>query len=150
MYKYANAVNIFKMVIFMYAVFDDSLFTGNELIDGQHKELIEKINKLVGCCENGGGKLEAIKMLDYLSDYTEFHFGEEEALQEKVGYPKLADHKVRHEEFRVAVKELHEMLVEEEGPTDRFVEAVQKNVIDWLYSHIKGYDCAVAAFINEK
>lgn len=74
-----------KMVIFMYAVFDDSLFTGNELIDGQHKELIEKINKLVGCCENGGGKLEAIKMLDYLSDYTEFHFGEEEALQEKVG-----------------------------------------------------------------
>ena len=33
----------------MQAIFDDSLKTGNELIDGQHKELIDKINKLVTC-----------------------------------------------------------------------------------------------------
>ena len=45
----------------MRAEFDDSLVTGNEMIDGQHKELIDKINKLVACCEQGGGKLEAIK-----------------------------------------------------------------------------------------
>ena len=50
----------------MYAEFDESLVTGNEMIDGQHKELIGKINKLVDCCEQSGGKLEAIKMLDYL------------------------------------------------------------------------------------
>ena len=43
----------------MYAEFDESLVTGNEMIDGQHKELIEKINKLMDCCEQGGGKLEA-------------------------------------------------------------------------------------------
>ena len=48
----------------MYAEFDESLVTGNEVIDGQHKELIEKINKLVKCVEEGGGKLEAIKMLE--------------------------------------------------------------------------------------
>ena len=42
----------------MQAIFDDSLKTGNELIDGQHKELIDKINKLVTCCEEGGGKLQ--------------------------------------------------------------------------------------------
>ena len=35
----------------MYAEFDESLVTGNEMIDGQHKELIDKINKLVACCE---------------------------------------------------------------------------------------------------
>ena len=62
----------------MQAIFDDSLKTGNELIDGQHKELIDKINKLVTCCEEGGGKLQAIKMLDYLADYTDFHFSAEE------------------------------------------------------------------------
>ena len=44
----------------MYAEFDESLVTGNETIDAQHKELIDKINKLMQCCEDGGGKLHAI------------------------------------------------------------------------------------------
>ena len=31
----------------MRAEFDDSLVTGNEMIDSQHRELIDKINKLL-------------------------------------------------------------------------------------------------------
>ena len=42
------------------------------------------------------------------------------------------------------------MLEEEEGPSPRFVEAVQENVVDWLYRHIKGFDCSVATYINMK
>ena len=57
----------------MRAVFDDNLVTGNEMIDGQHRELIEKINKLLDSCENGNDKRVAITTLDYLADYTEFH-----------------------------------------------------------------------------
>lgn len=30
----------------MRAEFDETLVTGNEMIDGQHKELIERINQL--------------------------------------------------------------------------------------------------------
>ena len=115
----------------MYAVFNDSLLTGHGLIDEQHREIIEKIKKLVNTCENGTCQIESVKMLDYLADYTEKHFREEESLQAEVGYPGLEEHKKRHDEFRVAVKELHEMLEEEEGPSPRFVEAVKVNVIDW-------------------
>ena len=134
----------------MYAVFHENLITGNNLIDEQHKEIIEKINKLVNTCENGTCQIESVKMLDYLADYTEKHFQEEEALQEAVEYPGLEEHKKRHDEFRVAVKELHEMLEEEEGPSPRFVQAVQENVIDWLYRHIKGFDSSVATYSNLK
>ena len=129
--------------------FDNSLVTGNAMIDEQHKELIGKIDKLVTCCEEGGGKVEAIKMLDYLSDYTDFHFGEEEKLQEDVSYPAIEGHKAKHAEFKKSVEELHEMLVEEEGPTDAFVAAVQKNVVDWLFDHIKNMDQALAAFVQK-
>ena len=132
----------------MYAEFDESLVTGNEVIDGQHKELIDKINKLVECCELGRGKVEAIKMLDYLSEYTDFHFGAEEGLQEKYAYPAIAEHKAKHAEFKQAVEELYEMLQEVEGPTEEFVNAVNKNVIDWLYGHIKGFDRSVASYIH--
>ncbi len=82
------------------------------------------------------------------ADYTEFHFGAEEKLQEEVSYPGLEEHRKQHAAFVKAVGELHEMLEEEEGPTDAFVEAVNRNVIDWLYKHIKGFDCSVASYIN--
>ena len=129
--------------------FDNSLVTGNEMIDGQHKELIAKIDKLVTCCQGGGEKMQAIKMLDYLAEYTDFHFSAEEKLQEEVSYPAIEGHKAKHEEFKKAVDELHEMLVEEEGPTDAFVAAVEKNVVNWLFDHIKNMDQALAAYIQE-
>ena len=134
----------------MYAEFDNSLVTGNQEIDNQHKEWIEKINKLIQCCENGSGKLEAIQMLNYMADYTEFHFNAEEKLQEDASYPGIEEHKQKHAEFRQAVEELHDMLEEEEGPSEAFVNAVNKNVVDWLYNHIKTFDCSVATYINMK
>ena len=57
----------------MRAEFDDSLVTGNEMIDTQHRELIDKINKLLDSCETSKDKVVAVKTLDYLADYTEFH-----------------------------------------------------------------------------
>ena len=130
----------------MRAVFDDNLVTGNEMIDGQHKELIEKINKLLDSCENGNDKRVAITTLDYLADYTEFRFGEEEKLQESIGYPGIEAHKKEHDKLREVVKDLYNMLEEEEGPSNAFVEQVNRNVIEWLYGHIKTFDRSVAEY----
>ena len=121
----------------MRAEFDENLVTGNEMIDSQHKELIDKINKLLDSCEVGNDKVVAIKTLDYLADYTEFHFGEEEKLQESINYPAIAEHKKEHDKLRQVVKE---------GPSVAFVEQVNKNVIEWLYKHIKGFDRSVAEY----
>ena len=136
----------------MRALFDETLYTGNDIIDEQHKELIGRIDKLLLLCENEKpAKREAIQLLDYLSDYTDYHFAEEEKLQEELGYPGLAEHKKKHEELRAVVRELHEMLVELEGPTEEFVKQVYENVAEWLYYHIRGFDRSVAeyAFMRE-
>ena len=58
--------------------FDDNLITGNKTIDEQHKELIDRIQQFVSACESEDARVKAIKMLDYLDEYTEFHFKEEE------------------------------------------------------------------------
>lgn len=130
----------------MRAEFDETLVTGNEMIDSQHKELIDKINKLLDSCELGNDKLAAVKTLDYLADYTDFHFTAEEKLQEEIEYPGIEEHKKEHENLRKVVADLHEMLVEEEGPTAAFVEQVNRNVVEWLYRHIKGFDRSVAEY----
>lgn len=132
-----------------YLDFDNSLVTGNKEIDEQHKEWIDRINKLLSNCEEGCGcKVESIKMLDYMADYADYHFKAEEKLQEEVSYPGMDLHKKKHDEFRRTVVELHEMLQEEEGPTPAFVEAVRKNVVQWLINHIQTFDVSVASYIN--
>ena len=130
----------------MRAEFDETLITGNEMIDSQHKELIGMINGHLDSCEVCNYKLAAVKTLDYLAEYTYFHFTAEEKLQEEMDYPGIKEHEEEHAKLRKVVDELHQMLVEEEGPTPAFVEQVNRNVIDWLYRHIKGFDRSVAEY----
>lgn len=130
----------------MYAEFTDDLITGNDMIDSQHKELIGKINDLLVSCEDRANQSGAAKLLNYLADYTEFHFKAEEEYQKEIGYPGLKEHLEKHEELRRTVQELHDMLEEEEGPSDAFVAKVTENVRDWLYYHIKGFDRSVAEY----
>ena len=43
--------------------FDDNLITGNDTIDTQHEELINRIQQFVAACESGDGKVKAIARL---------------------------------------------------------------------------------------
>lgn len=128
--------------------FNDNLLTGNKIIDAQHKELIERIAAFVSSCESGDGKMKAIKMLEYLAEYTEFHFSEEEKLQQEAGYPGYTEHKAKHEGFKKTVEQLHDFLEESEGPTEEFVSQVKEKVVDWLFQHIEGFDRSVAEYLN--
>ena len=132
----------------MNITFDDNLITGNKTIDSQHQELIDRIRQFVAACESGDSKIKAIKMLDYLDEYTNFHFQEEEEKQKKVSYPELAAHHAKHEEFKKSIQELYDYLNENEGPDDQFIEQVKRNVVDWLFQHIKTFDRSVAEYIH--
>ena len=85
----------------MYAEFTDDLVTGNEMIDGQHRELIGKINDLLVSCEDRSNQSGAARLLNYLADYTEFHFNEEEASQKEIGYPGLKEHQEKHRDCAI-------------------------------------------------
>ena len=111
------------------------------------KDILGK-DKLLESCYMGTEKRTAIQTLNFLLDYTEFHFQAEEKLQEESGYPGIEAHKEQHQTFVKAVRELLDMLEEEEGPTDAFVEAVNKNITDWLLNHIQVQDKAVAAYVQ--
>ena len=130
----------------MYAEFTDNLVTGNEMIDSQHKELIEKINAVMESCEQSNDKSVAVRTLDYLEDYTNYHFSAEEQLQREIDYPGFQKHKEHHEIFKQTISDLQEMLQEEEGPSPAFVQKVQEKVIEWLYVHIQGFDRSVAEY----
>lgn len=134
----------------MAITFDQTLKTGNDLIDTQHQELIARVNKLTEECTVGKEKLTAVQTLGFLMEYVDIHFADEEKLQADYSYPLLDAHKAQHAAFVKAVGELNEMLEEEEGPSEAFVAAVKKNVVDWLLNHICVWDKQVAQFIVEQ
>ena len=131
----------------MYIEFDDSLITGNETIDSQHKELIDCIQKFVKSCEDNSSADKSDEMLKYLIDYTVFHFTAEEKLQEDVSYPGLKEHRAKHEEFKETLAQLEDKM-KAEGTSEAFAAEIKDKVVEWLFNHIKVFDRSVAEFIN--
>ena len=61
---------------------------------------------------------------------------------------EIENHKLQHKVFEKAVDELKEMLEEEEGPTEAFVAAVNKNITEWFLNHIQVWDKKVAEHVK--
>ena len=131
----------------MFIEFDDTLITGNDTIDNQHKELINRIAKFVSSCEDGTDITASLEMLDYLKEYTSFHFSAEEKLQEDVSYPGLAEHRKKHEEYKASLEALSSSL-KENGTGANTPDEIKENVVNWLFNHIKVFDRSVAEYIN--
>ena len=128
---------------------DDSLSIGIELIDEQHKMLIQRLSDLSNAVEMKQGEMEVTKTLDFMIEYTDFHFSSEEKHMAEQNYPGLDEQKRLHEEFK---KTLSGIVAEyrEDGPTRELTTAVNTLLVNWLINHIKGVDHKFAEFLNDK
>jgi len=128
---------------------DDSLSVGVDLIDEQHKLLIQRIKDLSDAVKSSRGATEIGKTLGFMIDYTEFHFSTEEKHMYKLDYPGRDHHKKLHEEFKST---LNEMVTEfeEDGATAQLSEWVNKYLINWLVQHIKSVDTKLSEFLQDK
>ena len=82
--------------------FTDAFKTGIDLVDNEHKRLFEIIrdtNDLIHEELLYDKYDEIMRLLTELREYTEFHFGDEEALMERIHYPEIAAQKRAHSAF---------------------------------------------------
>ncbi len=126
--------------------YDKTLETGNSLIDSQHKELIAAINNLYEASSQGKGRDETKKLIDFLKNYTDKHFGDEEVLQQKYNYPDIVNHKKLHQTFKDDVKAISDDF-DKNGPSVGITFKVN-NIAAWFINHIKIQDKKVAAHIS--
>ncbi len=126
--------------------FTKELVTGNSIIDGQHKRLIEATNELMMACSVGKGRDSIKKTSSFLNNYVNEHFSDEEKLQSDYKYPDIAKHKIFHAEYK---KKLANTLIEieKEGATINTLSRLNTD-IGVLISHIRSEDRRVAAHIS--
>jgi hemerythrin len=124
------------------------LETGVALIEEQHKELFDRVNKLLAASSQGRGKEEVGSLLGFLEEYVVTHFADEEKLQQESGYPEFAAHKRLHDGFKNELAKLKEEF-EAAGPTLRFVVLTNKIVVDWLMKHIAQVDKTFGKYLRK-
>ena len=79
---------------------NESLSVGIELIDEQHKMLIKRLNDVAEAIEKSQGPAQIVKTLDFLIDYTHFHFSTEEKHMKANNYPGIKEHLDKHEDLK--------------------------------------------------
>lgn len=126
----------------------ESLASGSQEIDTQHKELFSRINGLFDAVDKAG-LTEIAKTVQFLNDYVVFHFGTEEKFMAEYKYSNTSAHKAQHEQFVRTFERLKGRMMNE-GVTVQTTQDLKDLCVDWLVNHIKYSDKALGMFLKTK
>ena len=116
-------------------VWSPELDTGIDVIDQQHRRIVDYINAL-DTANQTHDRAAVGQILDELVDYTMSHFAFEESLQEEAGYAYCKPHKRVHELFVRRVGDY----VERHRLGDEIGDELYKLLTTWLLNHIRRDD----------
>lgn len=117
--------------------FTKDLELGIDLIDAQHRRLIDLINSLVEMNATGASRDALAEVLDELSQYIFEHFEAEEAFMLEAGYRGLAAHREQHAAF---VKKCIGFQGKFRAGEARLEADILIFLAGWLVHHISGED----------
>jgi hemerythrin len=127
-----------------YWTWDASLSVGIDVIDAQHKRIIDYINELDAAI-GARSREQIFAVLMELADYTVTHFAFEESLMEKGAYPFAAAHKHVHEAFAAQVAGYQKKFAAGQDISKHLRSELQI----WLTNHIKRDDKDFAPYVRK-
>jgi hemerythrin-like metal-binding protein len=126
----------------------DELETGVRQLDRQHYQMFELLSGLVTACKDGTNAAKLEETADFLVNYMEKHFSDEEALQIQYNYPEYKEHKLMHEALRYIIGGFAKKL-KEYGSTEELAGEINKVVVKWLVDHIRQEDKKISEYIRK-
>jgi hemerythrin-like metal-binding protein len=120
---------------------------GIKQLDDDHKQLILLLNRFLTAYEYHTGEAFERGALKDLSDYTKYHFENEEALMEKHGFPGLDEHKEQHDSMIAVVGQFQK---DYELRGHEALQGVANYLYAWLINHINGTDKQYSSFLTGK
>jgi len=125
-------------------VWDNRLDTGIEVIDAQHRRIVDYMNDLEVAKQKLDKRL-VTDVIEQLIDYTQSHFGFEESMLEEAGYKFLKPHRKVHELFIKRVTEFTMRAAKGEEIADELHSMLTK----WLLNHIANEDRDYAVVVKQ-
>jgi hemerythrin len=121
---------------------------GIKLIDAQHRELVSLTNELYRACLARDDTIGAVfkEAMSEMVKYVRFHFGAENELMERIGYPNYHTHRKEH---IVLINKILEAVKDYEKGNKYAPNHFVRTLKDWIFGHIAVSDQAYAAFVSE-
>lgn len=139
-------------------VWTSYLNTGHDMIDNDHRQLVNMINALYDAIaagkdqdvmgkvlDEGRGQQLMGRALDALIVYYKVHFEREETEMLRIDYPKYLAHKLEHKNFMLEVGQLKKNF---DGGVTLNPVFVGRMLSDWLRNHIAKVDTQLAVALN--
>ena len=129
-------------------IWDEKYATGIELIDMQHKQLINLTNNLYVACSARGDNLQTVfkDAMKRMVDYVRFHFEAEVKLLAAIRFPDSVNHQKMHD---VLIKDILDA-VKDYSEGKKFIpNNFVRTLVQWILSHIAFYDKQYANFAME-
>jgi len=118
---------------------------GVEVLDNQHKALIDILNEFHAASIRGKAQQVAGPLIRRMVSQAAEHFATEERLLESSSYPGLAGHRKAHQELTAKVAEF--VLRHEKGDTTMYMQLLYF-MRDWLAKHMQTLDHEYAVSID--
>ncbi|MBL4774035.1 MAG: bacteriohemerythrin [Alcanivoracaceae bacterium] len=116
-----------------YLEWQEKLNTGIDVIDGQHKRIVNYINQLHEACYKESDNCSKVyNTIIELVDYTISHFVFEESLLKEAGYHKMHEHNKTHKEFSNKIFDYKVRASKGEDVAEQLLNLLH----DWLFGHI--------------
>jgi hemerythrin len=116
-------------------------------LDQQHQRFVEILNRFHERMKVGRGSEILDQVLADLVSYAENHFGTEERLFDRYGYPDAPTHRTAHADFLTKMRALQS----EVAAGKRFVSLTTLNLLrDWLDDHVMTVDMAYKEFFARR
>lgn len=116
-----------------------TMSTGVELVDQQHRQLIDMTNQLEEAARQGRAKHEVDRMLNFLGDYVQQHFSAEERVMAERHCPALEQNKKAHAALLQTYVQWKKKY-DAEGANLSLVMDLKNILSKWLVGHICGVD----------
>ncbi|MDS0526932.1 hemerythrin family protein [Clostridium sp. SHJSY1] len=123
----------------------DEYRTGIKSIDEQHEKIFEIADKAYTLLKDDftvDKYDKVVQLMEELREYTKFHFKEEEAYMEKIGFKRMFTQKVEHEQFIKKLDNMDLSLIDKNQ--DQYIMNILQFLSDWLVEHIQEKDMLIA------
>lgn len=110
---------------------------GVPAMDAEHRQLVDKMNKVFDLDQQQAGKVRVGAAMQDLGAFVKKHFADEEAHMQQIAFPDLKRHQAIHADL---LKRFGEHVASFDSGDGRVAPAVFRFLVSWLASHIKGID----------
>jgi len=115
-------------------IWNNSYSVGNLTIDDEHMQMIQVYNELIDLIENDENDRRSFaSILSKLTDFSLYHFKNEEKYMLDMKYPDIEEHKKLHKEYIYQVALFNTELLGPNPPKPTEIIFFVKN---WLDNHI--------------